>query len=120
MSRNGSADDPPWLAAPADDAAAVAPVQAPVVLLYVALAVGVAGLLTIPLRPLPVHVAGYLLSAFGCVGLLATYSHLDSNAKATRLYLVTPWVPALQRGTAVVALLAAMGHVWQLATWLAS
>jgi hypothetical protein len=119
MSWNGSSAESSWAGEP-PEAEVLEAVHAPVGWLLAAVALGVLGLLTIPLRALPVHLVAYVVTTFGCVGLLGRFLQLDHRARATKRYLVTPWSGTAYRIAASLALLAAAGHVWVIATWLAS
>jgi hypothetical protein len=92
-------------------------VTPPTNLLWAAGATALVSLLLWIPGTLLLHVAGYVLSSFVTLGLLAAFKRRDLRARQSAFYSPRSELSTLSVAVAVVAVAGAMGHVWVIATF---
>lgn len=94
-----------------------APVAPPSGLLFVACATALVSLLLWLPGGIPAHLAGYVLSTFVTLGLLAGFKRQDLRARQSAFYSPRSQLNQLALGVAVLAVVGAGSHVWVIATF---
>jgi hypothetical protein len=94
-----------------------APVAPPSGLLYAACVTALASLLLWLPGGIPAHAAGYVLSTFVTLGLLAGFKRQDLRARQSAFYTPKSQLNQLALGVAVVAVAGAGTHVGVIATF---
>jgi hypothetical protein len=93
------------------------PVAPPNVLLFAACATALGSLLLWVPGGIPAHLAGYVLSTFVTLGLLAGFKRQDLRARQSAFYSPRSQLNQLAVGVAVLAVAGAGTHVWVIATF---
>jgi hypothetical protein len=103
-----------------DELTQVHPERPPVAILAAAAALtAVAALLWLP-EMLTAHTAGYVISSFGTLGVLAAFKRVDLKRRQSPFYSPNPTLRRVELAIAVAAVALAVSHVWVIATFLAA
>jgi hypothetical protein len=64
-------------------------------------------------------VAGYIISSFVTIGLLAAFQRVDVSRRNRAGYIAQPWLRRLSPALAAAGIVIASVHVWRIATGIA-